>query len=40
MNETLEELSRRITALIPGDIKHMQEDIQGNVHTLLQSSLK
>jgi len=40
MNETLEELSRRISALIPGDVKHMQSDIESNIHSLLQSSLK
>ena len=39
MNETLEELSRRISSLIPGDIKHMQDDIENNIHSLLQTSL-
>lgn len=40
MNEALEELSKRISSLIPGDVKHMQDDIENNVRSLLQSSLK
>jgi BMFP domain-containing protein YqiC len=40
MNESIEELTRRISALIPGDVKHMQDDIESNIHNLLQSSLK
>ena len=40
MNETIEELSRRISALIPRDVKHMQDDIESNIHNLLQTSLK
>ena len=39
MNESLEQLSKRISSLIPGDIKHMQDDIENNIHSLLQSSL-
>jgi len=39
MNETLEQLTRRISSLIPGDVKHMQDDIESNIHSLLQSSL-
>jgi len=39
MNETLEQLTRRISSLIPGDVKHMQDDIENNIHSLLQSSL-
>jgi len=39
MNESLEQLSKRISSLIPGDIKHMQDDIEGNIHSLLQSTL-
>ena len=39
MNEALEELSRRISSLIPGDVKHMQDDIENNIHSLLQTSL-
>lgn len=39
MNEAIEELSRRISSLIPGDIKHMQDDIESNIRSLLQASL-
>jgi len=39
MNETLEELSRRISSLIPGDVKHLQDDIENNIRSLLQTSL-
>ena len=39
MNEALEELSRRISSLIPGDVKHMQDDIENNIRSLLQTSL-
>lgn len=39
MNESLEQLSKRISSLIPGDIKHMQDDIENNIRSLLQSSL-
>jgi BMFP domain-containing protein YqiC len=39
MNEALEELSRRISSLIPGDVKHMQDDIEDNIRSLLQTSL-
>ena len=39
MNESLEQLSRRISSLIPGDLKHMQGNIENNIHSLLQSSL-
>ncbi len=39
MNESLEQLSKRIGSLIPGDLKHMRGDIEDNIHSLLQSSL-
>ena len=39
MNEALEELSKRITSLIPGNVKHMQDDIESNIRSLLQTSL-
>jgi BMFP domain-containing protein YqiC len=39
MNSTLEELSKRISSLVPGNVKHMQDDIENNIHSLLQSSL-
>ena len=39
MNESLEELTRRISSLIPGDVKHMQDDVENNVRSLLQTTL-
>jgi hypothetical protein len=39
VNETLEELTKRISSLIPGDVKHLQEDIENNVRSLLQTTL-
>jgi len=39
MNDPLEQLTKRISSLIPGDIKHMQDDIESNVRSLLQASL-
>jgi len=39
MNDSLEQLSKRISDLIPGNVKHMQEDIESNIRSLLQSSL-
>ncbi|VAW52981.1 hypothetical protein MNBD_GAMMA05-1910 [hydrothermal vent metagenome] len=39
MNDTLEQLSKRISSLIPGDVKGMQDDIENNVKSLLQSTL-
>ena len=38
-NDTLEELTKRISALIPGNVKHMQDDIENNVRSLLQATL-
>lgn len=38
-NDALDELSKRISSLIPGDFKLMQDDIENNVRSLLQSSL-
>ncbi len=39
MNESLEQLTRRISALIPGDVRHMQDDVENNIRSLLQSTL-
>ena len=39
MNDSIEQLSKRISDLIPGNVKHMQEDIEANVRSLLQSTL-
>ncbi len=39
MKASLEELTKRISSLIPGDVKHVQNDIENNVRSLLQSTL-
>ncbi len=39
MNDTLEQLSKHISSLIPGDVKNVQDDIESNVKSLLQSTL-
>jgi len=39
MNPSIDELTRRISSLIPDDIKHVQDDIESNIKSLLQSSL-
>ena len=39
MNDPLEDLTRRLSSLIPGDVKHMKDDIESNVRSLLQTSL-
>ena len=39
MNESIEQLTKRISDLIPGNVKHVQEDIEANVRSLLQSTL-
>jgi len=39
MNDTLDQLSKRISSLIPGDVKDVQNDIENNVKGLLQSTL-
>lgn len=39
MNEPLEELTRRISSLIPDDVKHVQKDVESNVRSLIQKSL-
>ena len=39
MNDPLEQLTKRISSLIPGDVKHMQDDIEANIKSLLQSTL-
>lgn len=39
MNESIEQLSKRISDLIPANMKHMQEDFEANIRSLLQSTL-
>lgn len=36
---TLDELTQKITALLPDNMKQMQHDVETNVHALLQSAL-
>jgi BMFP domain-containing protein YqiC len=38
-NDALDELSKRISSLFPGDVKNLQDDLQSNVRSLLQSTL-
>ena len=37
--DALEELTKRISSLIPGNVKHMQDDLENNVRSLLQTTL-
>ncbi len=39
MSNTLEDLTKRISDLLPSNVKHMQEDVESNVRSLLQSAL-
>ena len=39
MNDTLEQLTKRLSSLIPPDVKHLQDDVESNIRSLLQSSL-
>lgn len=36
---TLDELTHKITALLPENMKQMQHDLEANVHALLQGAL-
>jgi BMFP domain-containing protein YqiC len=36
---TLDELTHKITALLPENMKQMQHDLESNVHALLQNAL-
>ena len=38
-NDALDELTKRISSLFPGDVKNLQDDLQNNVRSLLQSTL-
>jgi hypothetical protein len=35
----IDDLARQISAAIPAGVKGMQEDVQKNIHTLLQGAL-
>ena len=37
--EAIEELTKRISSLIPDNVKHMQDDLENNVRSLLQTTL-
>ncbi len=37
--DAIEELTKRISSLIPGNVKHMQDDLENNVRSLLQTAL-
>ena len=39
MNDPLEQLTKRISSLFPGDVKDIQGDIESNVRSMLQSAL-
>lgn len=38
-NDALDELTKRISSLFPGDVKNLQDDLQNNIRSLLQSTL-
>ena len=38
-NDALDELTKRISSLFPGDVTNLQDDLQNNVRSLLQSTL-
>ncbi len=38
-NDALDELTKRISSLFPGDVKNLQDDLQNNVRSMLQSTL-
>lgn len=37
--DAIEELTKRISSLIPDNVKHMQDDLENNVRNLLQTAL-
>lgn len=39
MNDALEDLTKRISALLPNNVRHIQDDVESNVRSLLQSTL-
>ena len=38
-NKTIDDLAKRITGMLPGDISQLQSDIESNIRALLQSAL-
>ena len=37
--DALSDLAGKITALMPENVQHIQEDIESNIHALLQNTL-
>jgi len=37
--DTINELTRKITSLLPENVQQMQDDLESNIHTLLQNTL-
>ncbi len=37
--DSLNDLARKITSLLPENVQQMQDDLESNIHALLQSTL-
>jgi len=37
--DALSELTKKITSLLPENVQQMQDDLESNIHTLLQNAL-
>ena len=37
--DSLNDLAQKITSLMPENVQHMQQDLESNIHSLLQSTL-
>ena len=37
--DALNDLTKKITSLLPDNVQQMQEDLESNIHSLLQSAL-
>jgi hypothetical protein len=37
--DALNDLARKITSLLPENVQQMQDDLESNIHTLLQNAL-
>ena len=37
--DSLNDLARKITSLLPENVQQMQDDLESNIHTLLQNAL-
>jgi len=38
-HDSLNDLTRKITSLLPENVQQMQDDVESNIHTLLQNAL-